>query len=235
MWDEHNFATKSRRSRKGIWCIQFVCFHLGVIRFHMWFIDHVFCIFKTNWKVIQKKVCGKNSSNCGGKLIIIHNNTCNESLKSICALPPYQIAHPLPHLLFYPLVQQWWFFFIIINNKTWHFHLGILSCKFFFKRVNHSTKSSHVWSKWWGHWVNVHQTPSTWINENWHSLVSKVASIEIAPFSPNENIDYICDGVWMPIVDGMWIPLTFPTSWKIKHITWMMQNPCVDRNGKVFV
>jgi len=99
------------------------------------------------------------------------------------------------------------------------FHLGYYFLRsFVFKGINHSTKSSHVWRL-----VMIHATgipvrcASNTINVNkWNftSLVSKVASIGIAPFSPNETMVRNWDGVCIPIMNGTWIPLSSLASWK---------------------
>jgi hypothetical protein len=49
---------------------------------------------------------------------------------------------------------------------------------------------------------------------NFTSLVPNVTSIEIAPRSLNETMDYNCVGIWIPIMNGILIPLISHASWK---------------------
>ncbi len=79
----------------------------------------------------------------------------------------------------------WGYFSTLLSSsiiKHEHFHLSILSCNFFFKGMSHYTKSSHVWSKWQGHWINAHQTPSMWINKIWHHWSRKWRPLRLPHF-----------------------------------------------------
>ncbi len=49
---------------------------------------------------------------------------------------------------------------------------------------------------------------------NFMSFVPNVASIEMAPLWPYDNMDSHWVGVWIPMVNGTWVPLISPTSWK---------------------
>ncbi len=98
------------------------------------------------------------------------------------------------------------------------FHLGFFLRSFVFKGISHSTKSLDVWQL-----VLIHATGTlVWcalntINVNkWNftSFMPKVASIEIAPLSPNQTTTYNWNGIYIPIVNETWIPLFSFASWK---------------------
>ncbi len=88
------------------------------------------------------------------------------------------------------------------------FQLCMYDNVFAFKGFNHLNKSSIV------HWlviIHVKGTPMWCTSKpikmnkwNFMSLVPNVASIEITPLWPHENIDWHWISVWMPMVNGTW-------------------------------
>ncbi len=98
------------------------------------------------------------------------------------------------------------------------FHLRLFFRSFVFKKISHSTKSSHVWQLVMIHATNtLMRCASNTINVNkcyFTSMVWKVASIEIAPLSLNETMACNWNGVCIPIMNGTWIPLSSLASWK---------------------
>ncbi len=74
---------------------------------------------------------------------------------------------------------------LVVYNDPFNWHFGVMCIK------------HHQCEQW-----------------NFASLVSKLASIEIAPLSPNETMACNWDGVCILIVNGTWIPLISFTSWK---------------------
>ncbi len=98
------------------------------------------------------------------------------------------------------------------------FHLGIFLWSFLFKGLNHSTKLLHVWQLVMIHVTNIlvccASNPINVNKWNFTSLVPKVASVEIVPWSSNETVDCNCVRIWIPIVNGTLIPLISHASWK---------------------
>jgi hypothetical protein len=141
--------------------------------------------------------------------------------------------------------KEWWRKFWIHCNahnscgvlstmKQEDFHSSMCDKSFVLSGVNHFTKSSHFYLFVMIQAISIPMwcAPKTINLNKWNftSFVPNVASIKITPLWPHKIIDCNCMGVRSQLWMGH-EPHLFQPHLGNKNILWVIECPCLNRNG----